>query len=67
MHSETVLYYIKQDYKAGKIKVDPKSVEVKHSGKGWKKKIDKREIGICYKTLKLEKVLIEIPNSNASF
>lgn len=34
MHSETVLYYIKQDYKAGKIKVDPKSVEVKHSGKG---------------------------------
>lgn len=28
------LYYIKQDYKACKIKVDHKSVEVKHFGKG---------------------------------
>ena len=37
MHGETVLYYIKQDYKAGKIKVDHESVEVKHYGTAWKK------------------------------
>lgn len=43
---EAVLYYIKRDYKAGKIKVDHKSVEEKHFGKGWKKnQQNKRKIG----------------------
>lgn len=32
MYGEIVLYYIKQDYKVGKIKVDYESVEVKYYG-----------------------------------
>lgn len=39
---EAVLYYSKQDSKAGKIKVDHKSVAVKYFGKGWEKNQQKK-------------------------